>query len=100
MNSATVRTETNNQWEWATAGGSEKQKYVEPAGVYLGLLWIPSFWLWHCNMDLTTEPRDNDLASECYQSQLMNLFNIISFLLSAFQNNLHDALLTSMQINI
>ena len=51
-------------------------------------------------MDLTTEPRDNDLASECYQSQLMNLFNIISFLLSAFQNNLHDALLTSMQINI
>lgn len=81
--------------------GAKSRNMQNTAGVYLGLLWIPSFWLWHCNIDLTTELRDNDRASECYQtSQLMNLFNIISFLLSAFQNNLHHTLLTSMQINI
>ena len=35
-----------------------KSRYMQnTAGVYLGLLWIPSFWLWHCNIDLTTELR-------------------------------------------
>ena len=41
MNFATVRTETNNEWEWATAGGSEKQKYVEPSGSLFGFIMNP-----------------------------------------------------------
>ena len=100
MNFATVGTEVTMSGRGRRLV-RERQKYAEHSGSLFGFIMIPIILIVDCNIDLTTELRDNDPASECYQtSLLMNLFNIISFLLSAFQNNLHHTLLASIQINI